>query len=330
MNAEWLIIRPVFDEVTEITFDEAQDFINFLKEKGTSHIDLAKEEAILENVEEVLVENPTISIYHANHGSEDKIWGNDGRPVIDLNNVHLLEGKEIFNNNCSSAKKLGVEAWKKGCKAFFGYTDVFMFTTDALEEFKIAVTYGPKRRVDGLSLKECLETTKEKMTELRDKLIKAGKALAAACMTKDRDILVCYNTEPPTSDCPVRRLAVRAFGPKIGWKLTKKFTISIALIVLLLLIACQFHDVGGHQMDMMFWDVCPPEKQSEYWIPEFNITYRNAFIMFWLMNYTGFALVVMLLALCLAYTVYVHLSLSMVKYCPDCGEPLFHVPWLRK
>lgn len=308
MIADWLIIRPVFDDVTEITYDEAQDFFDYLKEKGKSCIDLAREEAILENVEEVLIENPTISIYHADHGSPDKIWGNDERPVIDLKNVHLLEGKEIFNNNCSSAKKLGVEAWKKGCKAFFGYTDVFIFTTDALEEFKIATTFGPKRRVDGLSLKDCLEKTKEKMIELRDDLIKAGKALAAACMTRDHDILVCYNTEPPSSDCRVRRLAIRAFGPRIGWRLSKKFTISVALIILLLFIACQFHDVGGGQMDMMYWDVIPDAKQNEYWIPEFNITYRNAFIMFWLMNYTGFALVVILLLLTLTYTVYAHLK----------------------
>ncbi len=308
MDADWLIIRPVFDDVTEITFDEAQDFIDYLKEKGVSLIDLGREEAILENVEEVLIENPTISIYHADHGSPDKIWGNDDRPVIDLNNVYLLEGKEIFNNNCSSAKKLGVEAWKKGCKAFFGYTDVFSFTTDALEEFKIATTYGPKRRVDGLSLKDCLEKTKEKMTELRDQLIKAGKILAAACMTRDRDILVCYNTEPPSSDCRVRRFAIRAFGPKIGWRLSKKFTISVALLTLLLFLACSFFYIGWLQVDSMYWAAVPDEKQSEYWIPEFQITYRNAFIMFMLSIHAGFVLSVILLVLWETYATYKRLK----------------------
>lgn len=232
VSAEWLIIRPVFDEVTEITYAEAQHFKDFLNTKGIQSIDLAKEEAIRENVERVLEENPTISIYHADHGSEEGIWGNDDRPVIDLNNVHLLSGKEIFNNNCSSAKKLGVEAWKQNCKAFFGNTDVFILTTDALEEFKIAVTYGPMLRVNGLSLKECLEKTKAKMKELSDKLLKAGKGLAAACMSWDAEILVCYNAEAPTSTCTLRRLAIRLFGPKIGWKLSLRGVISLCLLLI--------------------------------------------------------------------------------------------------
>lgn len=107
-----------------------------------------------------------------------------------------------------------------------------MFTTDALEEFKEATTYGPKRRVEGLSLKECRDKTKEKMIELRDKLLKAGKALAAACMTHDESLLVCYNAEEPTSTCRLRRLAIKLFGPRIGWKLSIRGVISLFFVLI--------------------------------------------------------------------------------------------------
>jgi len=249
----WLIIRPVFDEVTEITFNEAQDVIDYFTEKGVAYIDLAKEDAVREKVEKVLKETPDINVHHADHGSEDKIWGNDDRPVIDLENVELLRGRAIHNNNCSSAKKLGVEAWKRGCLAFWGYTEVVYFTTDALEEFKEAMNYGLKRRVDGFSWSDCLKKTKERMTELIDALVKAGKALAASCLRHDRDSLVCYNSQPPAEpSCPVRRLSVKVFGANIGWKLTRKFGIAILLFgmgfgIALGKLTHTFWEIGGLQ-----------------------------------------------------------------------------------
>ena len=224
----WLFVRPVFDDITEITFDESQDAIDYLRKKGVEVVDLAKEDAIRENVESVLKERPDINLAHYDHGSEDRIWGNDDRPVIDLKNVGLLMEREAYNNNCSSAKKLGVEAWKNNCKAFWGYDSIFYFTTDALEEFKIAVNYGIKRRIDGLSWKECLEKTKERMTELADKLVAAGKALAASCMRHDRDHLVCYDAHAPEPICALRRLAIKFFGP-IGWRIPRKYGIALLL-----------------------------------------------------------------------------------------------------
>lgn len=253
---DWLFIRPLFDEATEYTFDEAQDAIEYLKTKGIEVIDLPKEQAIRENVEKILRENPNIYVAHYNHGSDDKLWGNDERPVIDLNNVDLLSNRECYNNNCSSAKKLGVEAWKRGA-VYWGYKDIFYFTTDAIEEFKEFVNNGIKRRVDGHSWKECLSMTKELATKLIDNLVKAGKALAAACMMNDRDCLVCYNAETPTTDCTARKIAIKVFGPKLGWRLTRTFPISIALFFLGLgiLLHDYFHTlwkVGGYKEILSF------------------------------------------------------------------------------
>jgi len=227
----WLFVRPVFDDITEITYDEAQDAIDYLREKGVEVVDLAREEAIRENVKRILRERPDINLAHYDHGSEDAIWGNDDRPVIDLKNVDLLSGRQSYNNNCSSAKKLGVEAWKLGCKAYWGYNSIFYFSTDALEEFKEAVNYGIKRRIDGFSWKECLEKTKEKMTELADKLVAAGKALAAACMRWDRDHLNCYDAHAPEPTCALRKLTIKLLGPLVGWRIPR--TIGVAMILFL-------------------------------------------------------------------------------------------------
>jgi len=144
-----------------------------------------------------------------------------------LKNVELLRNRECYNTNCSSAKNLGVEAWKRGA-VYWGYKDIVYFTTDALEEFQEAFNYGIKRRVDGLSWEECLEKAKKRMTELADKLVEAGKALAASCMRHNRDILVCYDAHPPEPVCRLRALAVKLLG-RAGWRVSRGFALSMAL-----------------------------------------------------------------------------------------------------
>lgn len=231
MNPEWLIVAPYFDEVTKYTLDEAKDVIAYLEEKGIVYFSLLDSEAVQKNTEKILTQYPNCNFGHWNHGSEDAVWGDDEKAVIDLSNVELLKGRDCYNSNCSSAKKLGVEAWKLGA-VFWGYTDLVSFTTDAAEEFKEAFNYGIKRRIDGFSWKECLEKTKARMSELADALVDAGKILAGACMRQDRDILVCYTAdsppEPDTSWCPLRKLAVK-FTKSAGWFISRKFAVGIAL-----------------------------------------------------------------------------------------------------
>jgi len=175
---------------------------------------LSKDDAVREKVEEALRQHSGALFFHTDHGSPDKAWGNDGRPVIDLKNVDLLRDRETVQNNCSSAKILGVEAWRRGCKAYLGYVNTVYFTTDAWEIFKEAFLYPVKRRLDGYSWKECLELTKKKMTEMIDMLVKAGKALAATFLRHDRDCLVLYTPDMPPEEpaCPISRLIQKIFG----------------------------------------------------------------------------------------------------------------------
>jgi hypothetical protein len=211
-----IVVAPLFDDVTVYTFDESRDALDYAKGKGLKVLDLAKENAIRENVENALKSNPKAMLYHADHGNENCIWGNDNRAVVDLNNVDLLSGRESYNDNCSSAKELGVEAWKRGCLAYWGYIDVFTFTTDAAEEFKEAINFGFKRRLDGLAWKDCLDKAKQRMTEIIDSLVASGRGMAASCLTHDRDCLVCYTPDnaPTEPSCPVSQFILGLFGMK--------------------------------------------------------------------------------------------------------------------
>ena len=212
--SKWLLVAPIFDEVTEICYDESRDALEYMKDKVEIAGDLSGRQIRKEEVESALESDPEVNLAFWDHGSEDKLWGSEEEPIIDLNNVGILSGREVFTSACSFGKKGGVVAWQQKAKAVLCSTDVVSFTTDSLAEFCEAFNFWIKRRVDGFSYKECLEKTKQRMTELIDALTKAGKTLAAACMTWDRDHLVCYNggSTPPEEPCRVSRLIVRVFG----------------------------------------------------------------------------------------------------------------------
>jgi len=191
-----------------------------------------------------------------------------------LENVELLRDREAYMNNCSSAKTLGVEAYKHGCLAYWGSKDIVSFTTDAWEDFKEAFLHGLKLRIQGYSWAECLEKTRTKLSELVDKLLSEGKILAASCMRSFRDTLVCYtpDTPPETSECPVRRLALRCFGLKIGWKLGKKhIVISVAAVASILTYALGFNTIE------YMCHYAPPERWCFIWPNKFCMPFWYAY-----------------------------------------------------
>ncbi|GAH32832.1 unnamed protein product, partial [marine sediment metagenome] len=167
-------------------------------------------------VESELEANPGSLFLHYDHGSEDALWGSLTEAVIDLNNVELLAGREVYCMNCSSAKTLGREAHKKGVKAYWGYTEPFAFTTDALPEFKQFANAGLGYRLAGNTWAKCVELVKILAETISERLIEAGKYIAAVIMTKNADILVCYTetSEPEPEPCLVSRFIAYFFGYK--------------------------------------------------------------------------------------------------------------------
>lgn len=241
----WLIVSPVFDAVTQDCYEESRDALEYMKGKVKIVGDLSGRAITRREVEDALKAQPEAGLAFWNHGSEDKLWGSEKEVVINLQNVGVLSGREVYTVACSFGKRGGVEAYKVGAKATWAYTEVVTYTTDAKEEFKEAFNHGIKRRADGFSWKECLEKTKKRMTELIDKLVAEGKNLAAACMRWDRDILVCYDAHPPETTCAGRKLAIRLLGPLAGWRVPR--TVGVAMVLFLVGWGIAVHDFA-HQV----------------------------------------------------------------------------------
>lgn len=217
-----IFVAPRFDQATGFSFKWCKEIEDYAKQKGEDVILLNVEDAVREKVEKVLSENPAVMFVHYNHGNEDRIYGNDERPVIDMDNYNLLKNRECYNMNCLSAKVLGKGAYLHYHATYWGYVESFAFTTDSLEEFKEAANYGFKLRVDGeTNWGVILKKAKEKFTELIDGLIASGRVFAASLLRDDRDALHCWSDDaeqpdsnPPPPTCPVSRFIQKYFGYK--------------------------------------------------------------------------------------------------------------------
>ncbi len=79
------------------------------------------------NLEKV---NPKLVVING-HGSESSVTGYDNETLLNLDsNLRLLSGKLVYARSCRSAKKLGRVSVSKGCLAYIGYDDDFVFMID--------------------------------------------------------------------------------------------------------------------------------------------------------------------------------------------------------
>jgi len=212
------LIAPVFDDITPYSYEWSREICKKLVEKGYEVADLSGDR-ISRNEVEVHLPDTDIFVFY-DHGSENALWGSRDESVINLNNCKMLAEKECYTMACLSAKRLGVEIWRNKAKYFWGYYEVFSFTTDALEEFKEFANKGLLLRLEGKPIDECLRLTKALGYELSRKLSSAGKYIASVCMKRNADALRCYNAETPTTRCMFRALALKVFGRK-GWFISR-------------------------------------------------------------------------------------------------------------
>jgi hypothetical protein len=162
--------------------------------------------------------NPDLVVFY-DHGDEESLIGADGGPCLDVDNAALLAGREVYTLACLSAKRLGVEAWRKGCKAYWGYVEEFGFTLDELDAFEELAGIGLLARVlQGMSWADAKKEVQAKTEYLIEKAMSRGHFEAAMLMRANTDALRVWDGETPQSNCVFRRLAVRLLG-KRGWKL---------------------------------------------------------------------------------------------------------------
>ena len=226
-----ILIAPNFDEPTSYTFNWSRELVSLLQEKGYNVIDIGNKEVSRSEVEYYLNLFPNVLCIHYNHGNEDCWYGSFTEKIVDLDNAQLLSHREVYCLNCLSAKKLGVEAYKLGAIAYWGYVETFTFTTDAIEEFKEFANSGIKFRLEGHSWEESLQMSKNLAKQLSEKLIKEGKFIASIVLEQDANALRCYTEKNPPQEtkCLLRKIALKLFGFKFGWKISRKIAISLLL-----------------------------------------------------------------------------------------------------
>lgn len=219
-----LLIAPVFDAITVYSYDWSCEVKAMMLFKGYNVIDIGGRKVKRSEVESNLINtNPDIVVFY-DHGNEEQLFGSESEVIIDRNNVNLLSGKILYTMACLSGKRLGVLVWKND-GVFWGYNRVFMFTTDALSEFKSFANKGIELFLNGYSWEDAYAITKQYGFELAKKLASQGKIIASVAMMNNASSLVCYtkNLYPGETGCIFRRIAIKLLGRKLGWKLRIPF-----------------------------------------------------------------------------------------------------------
>jgi hypothetical protein len=224
-----ILVAPKFDEPTSYSYEWSREIKEMLEEKGFQVVDISGRAVSREEVEQFLRQNPKVIYIHYNHGNTDCHYGSETVKVVDLKNAVLLSGREVYCMNCLSARELGVEAYKNGALAYWGYVEVFAFSTEALDEFKEFANAGLKYKLEGHTWEECLKLVKELAEQLCQKLVEAGKYMASILLKQDADALRCYtpNNPPTETKCIFRKVALKIFGHKLGWKINRRHALAL-------------------------------------------------------------------------------------------------------
>jgi len=216
-----LNVAPKWDVATEYSYRWNR---RLMEELGEPALELLEGDATRERVEEVLRERRDVDVLiFFGHGTEDGLVEQGGAGyVIDGKNVHLLRGREVYTLACLWGKKGGVEAYRKGAKAIWAYTDTFVFVTTDEEVFGRLANMGLiLRRKEHLSWDECLKRVREAYDEEIEKRREGGNPWTVIALVHNRDALVCWwDLNPPPAECRFRELVVRLLG-RAGQKLSR-------------------------------------------------------------------------------------------------------------
>jgi hypothetical protein len=127
-----IVIRPSYDITTKYISAWAEEIIKFAQLRGVRVVDLFREKANRNDFESRAEKLEAKIIFLNGHGNESCVCGQDDKVLVELgDNENLLKGKITYALSCESAKKLGEGVSKYQNSVYIGYTDEFIFISDA-------------------------------------------------------------------------------------------------------------------------------------------------------------------------------------------------------
>jgi len=219
LETDALVLRPILDgdEVSQVSYRWAQDAVDQAHNAGFHIEDLGGRELSKTEVHQAIDRvNPGLLV-HYDHGQEDGWIGNRTELIISLPDAWRLSGRLVYTMNCLSAKQLGVEAWRKNAKVYLGYDQEFAFTLYDELFFREAVSYGLFLYASGL--RNWAEIKTRMYAKFNELIARAADPWTQMWLRHDRDALKVYNGESPQTTCTFRKLALKLFGERLGWKI---------------------------------------------------------------------------------------------------------------
>ena len=128
-----LAIDSCEDDVTQIVHDyRNQHVYPYLESSGFRLVYCQEQAALRENVESAALEDDIAYITGSAHGSDTACFGYDSSPIFEVGGYQPeeVEGKVVHLLSCQTAAELGPDFVTNGCRAYFGYREIFSFSLE--------------------------------------------------------------------------------------------------------------------------------------------------------------------------------------------------------
>ncbi len=119
-----MLVRTMLgkSDATRVSYDWAESAKKYMASKDFEVEDFARDNAVRNSIETALKNGALGLFLFYGHGEPDKMLSQAVIPVIDLDNVHLLQNKIVYVVACWTAKTLG-KASEKYVRVYLGYKD---------------------------------------------------------------------------------------------------------------------------------------------------------------------------------------------------------------
>lgn len=173
------IVRPLMNDPkdpTHITYGWGQAIIDYALTHGVDVLDIKGPWVDYQNITPLLTKNRPDLFVYTGHGCKNYLatqngcsltngWTEDvckvqcGQPP----NLNLLRNAIVVTFSCHSSSQLGKCAIKYGARAYIGFSDYMMFTSDgkgSQDLFRDALLPMAIELINGKTVGEAVETTK--------------------------------------------------------------------------------------------------------------------------------------------------------------------------